>query len=227
MIARWPGGGSPAGARLVSATSAAQITTVDAGTAARAAAFLSASNARWLGMTEDLARRARRHGLTYVDADLLPHHAPQERPGLRLSRCNAAASSAIRATLARIRALVIPPAWTEVRIAGSSTSAYPGDRQGRRGPPAIPLSRDWTVVRDKVKAERLLRFGRALPKIRARIEKDLGAAQDRPPLRRGSRRPADRPGALRSGHTGSEEGGRGRHHAAQSRRPIERHQGDT
>ena len=64
-------------------------------------------------------------------------------------------------------------------------------------------------MRDKVKAERLLRFGKALPKIRARIEKDLGAAQaDRRYAAAVAGRLIDR-ALLRSGHTGSEEGGRG------------------
>ena len=61
---------------------------------------------------------------------------------------------------------------------------------------------DWTVVRDKVKAERLLRFGKALPKIRARIEKDLARRKtDRRYAAAVAGRLIDR-ALLRSGHTG-------------------------
>jgi DNA topoisomerase-1 len=67
----------------------------------------------------------------------------------------------------------------------------------------------WTVVRDKVKAERLFRFGKALPKIRARIEKDLARRKtDRRYAAAVAGRLIDRT-LLRSGHTGSDEGGRG------------------
>ena len=58
-------------------------------------------------------------------------------------------------------------------------------------------------MRDKVKAERLLRFGKALPKIRARIEKDLARRKtDRRYAAAVAGRLIDR-ALLRSGHTGS------------------------
>jgi DNA topoisomerase-1 len=60
-----------------------------------------------------------------------------------------------------------------------------------------------------VKAERLLLFGKALPKIRAQIEKDLVRRKtDRRYAAAIAGRLIDR-ALIRSGHTGSDEGGRG------------------
>jgi DNA topoisomerase-1 len=66
-------------------------------------------------------------------------------------------------------------------------------------------------VRDKVKAERILRFGAALPKIRARIEKDLKRRKtDRRYAAATAARLIDR-ALLRAGHYEAtlEDGGRG------------------
>ena len=112
-------------------------------------------------------------------------------------------------TLARIRALVIPPAWADVRIAPDPKSHIQAIGKDIEGRLQYRYHDDWTVVRDKVKAERLLRFGKALPKIRARIEKDLARRKtDRRYAAAVAGRLIDR-ALIRSGHSGSDEGGRG------------------
>jgi DNA topoisomerase-1 len=75
--------------------------------------------------------------------------------------------------LARIRSLVIPPAWEDVWICPTSTGhvqAVGRDAKGRRQYRYHSLYRH---VRDQTKFGRMLAFGAALPKIRARIDEDL------------------------------------------------------
>ena len=75
--------------------------------------------------------------------------------------------------LGRIRSLVIPPAWEEVWICPTSTGhvqAVGRDAKGRKQYRYHSLYRH---VRDQTKFGRMLAFGAALPKIRARIEADL------------------------------------------------------
>ncbi len=75
--------------------------------------------------------------------------------------------------LRRIRRLVIPPAWREVWICrdpNGHLQAAGRDAKGRRQYRYHP---DWRAVRDTVKYGRLLDFGRALPRIRARVARDV------------------------------------------------------
>ncbi len=75
--------------------------------------------------------------------------------------------------LARIKGLVIPPAWADVRICPwphGHLQAVGTDDAGRRQ----YLYHDaWREQRDRQKFERVRDFGRALPKARARIADDL------------------------------------------------------
>jgi DNA topoisomerase-1 len=78
-----------------------------------------------------------------------------------------------KATLARIRSLVIPPAWANVWIcptANGHIQAVGRDARGRKQYRYHPRYRE---VRDEVKYGRLLAFGAALPKIREQVTKDL------------------------------------------------------
>jgi len=77
------------------------------------------------------------------------------------------------ATLARIRALAIPPAWTDVwicKLANGHLQATGRDARGRKQYRYHPA---WRRQRDEVKYERMISFGKALPAIRARVEADL------------------------------------------------------
>lgn len=75
--------------------------------------------------------------------------------------------------LKRIDSLVIPPAWENVWVASDPTShiqAVGWDAKGRKQYRYHPLYRE---VRDHVKFDRLIEFGRVLPKIRAAVSADL------------------------------------------------------
>jgi DNA topoisomerase-1 len=79
-------------------------------------------------------------------------------------------------TLARIKALVIPPAWTNVWICedpNGHLQATGLDARGRKQYRYHPL---WRQVRDEAKYHRLLRFGQALTRIRRRVARDLRIA---------------------------------------------------
>ncbi|MDQ6604809.1 MAG: DNA topoisomerase IB [Chloroflexota bacterium] len=76
-------------------------------------------------------------------------------------------------TLRRIRSLAIPPAWTDVwicPIANGHIQATGRDAKGRKQYRYHPL---WHEVRDETKYTRMIAFGEALPRIRARVNADL------------------------------------------------------
>ena len=77
------------------------------------------------------------------------------------------------ATLARIRAIAIPPAWTEVWICpdpNGHIQAVGRDAAGRR---QYRYHAAFRRRRDTGKFERLVRFGEVLPRIRRRVRGDL------------------------------------------------------
>jgi DNA topoisomerase-1 len=77
------------------------------------------------------------------------------------------------ATLDRIRALAIPPAWTEVWICPSSRGHIQATGRDQKGRKQYKYHEAWRRDRDGVKFGRMIAFGRALPKLRARVEADL------------------------------------------------------
>jgi DNA topoisomerase-1 len=77
------------------------------------------------------------------------------------------------ATLERIRALVIPPAWTEVWICASGRGHIQVTGRDQRGRKQYRYHADWRAGRDAHKYGRVAAFGRALPRLRKRVEADL------------------------------------------------------
>jgi DNA topoisomerase-1 len=76
-------------------------------------------------------------------------------------------------TLARIRALVIPPAWTDVWICLHANGHLQATGRDARGRKQYRYHARWRAVRDETKYHRIIDFGRALPILRARIDADL------------------------------------------------------
>jgi len=74
---------------------------------------------------------------------------------------------------ARIRALVIPPAWTDVWICPDPRGHLQATGRDARGRKQYRYHPRWREVRDEDKYGRLSDFGRALPAIRRRIDRDL------------------------------------------------------
>ena len=103
------------------------------------------------------------------------------RPRFQLPRADAAVIKDPR-TLARIRALVIPPAWEDVWICADPRGhiqAIGTDAAGRRQYRYHDL---WREQRDQDKHDRVREFGAALPRIREVICRHLegqGLTRDR------------------------------------------------
>lgn len=77
------------------------------------------------------------------------------------------------ATLARIKRLAIPPAWTEVWICPQANGHIQATGRDARRRKQYRYHPDWSSVRDGAKFERMIAFGRALPRIRARVARDM------------------------------------------------------
>lgn len=103
------------------------------------------------------------------------------KPGIRRHRAGKhsryldAAGRVVRdaATLARIRALAIPPAWAGVVICPDPRGHLQATGFDARGRKQYRYHPAFRAKRDGAKYGRLLAFGRALPRIRARVEADL------------------------------------------------------
>ena len=117
-------------------------------------------------------RAARRAGLVYVDDD---------RPGITRRRSGKgfcyqrARGGPVRdaATLARIRRLAIPPAWTGVWICPQPRGHLQATGRDARGRKQYRYHPDWVAERDGGKFDRSIAFGTALPALRRRVRADL------------------------------------------------------
>jgi DNA topoisomerase I len=76
-------------------------------------------------------------------------------------------------TLARIRSLVIPPAWTGVWISSLANGHLQATGRDARGRKQSRYHPRWREVRDENKYERMALFAQALPGIRERVDHDL------------------------------------------------------
>jgi DNA topoisomerase-1 len=84
-------------------------------------------------------------------------------------------------TLARIRALVLPPAWTDVWIASDARAHLQATGRDAAGRKQYRYHATWIAKRDSTKYHRLLAFAEVLPSIRRRTRRDLmGPACCRP-----------------------------------------------
>ena len=77
------------------------------------------------------------------------------------------------ATLQRIRRLAIPPAWTDVWICPDSMGHIQATGRDAKGRKQYRYHDLWSASRSQTKYARMAAFGRALPKIRARVDHDL------------------------------------------------------
>ncbi|HJT77358.1 MAG TPA: DNA topoisomerase IB [Gemmataceae bacterium] len=73
----------------------------------------------------------------------------------------------------RIKALAIPPAWTDVWVCPSADGHIQATGKDARGRKQYRYHPRWRAVRDEAKYERTIAFGLALPALRRRLERDL------------------------------------------------------
>ena len=79
-----------------------------------------------------------------------------------------------QAVLARIRALGLPPAYTDVWICPIENGHLQATGRDARGRKQYRYHARWREIRDAAKYDRMIAFGDALPRIRARVNADLG-----------------------------------------------------
>lgn len=77
--------------------------------------------------------------------------------------------------LRRIRALVIPPAWTDVWINPDPLGHIQATGRDARGRLQYRYHDKWRATRDETKFAHMIPFGESLPGLRERVSADLGA----------------------------------------------------
>ena len=137
--------------------------------------FMAESSGEILAEPElitDPEESAKAAGLRYVSDD---------RPGIRRERVGedftyiGADGKPIHDAekLKRIKALGIPPAWTDVWICANPRGHIQATGRDAKGRKQYRYHPRWREVRDETKYGRMIAFGQALPLIRARVEHDL------------------------------------------------------
>jgi DNA topoisomerase I len=115
---------------------------------------------------------AREAGLRYVSDD---------EPGIRRGRAGRGFSYRLpdgglvkdSDVLQRIRSLAIPPAWRDVWICVRANGHLQATGRDDKGRKQYRYHTQWREIRDLDKFEHVLEFAKRLPRVRARIEKDL------------------------------------------------------
>src|SRR5690242_2502340 len=79
------------------------------------------------------------------------------------------------ATLTRIRALAIPPAWRDVWICPIDEGHLQAVGRDARNRKQYRYHTRWREIRDETKFYRMADFGKVLPRIRARVKRDLSS----------------------------------------------------
>lgn len=92
--------------------------------------------------------------------------------GIRYLRPDGSAVTDER-TLARIKSLAIPPAWTEVWICPSPNGHIQATGRDEKGRKQYRYHARWREVRDEAKFDRMIAFGQALPLIHQRTDEHL------------------------------------------------------
>ena len=105
-----------------------------------------------------IARLRRGRGFAYVDAD-----------GARIED---------EATIDRIRALGIPPAWSDVWICTDPRGHIQATGIDAAGRKQYRYHDAWRRRRDQAKFDAMIAFARALPALRRRVARDLAAVDD-------------------------------------------------
>ena len=117
---------------------------------------------------DDACAAAQSAGLRHVD-DSRPCIA--RKPGGKRFRYVDADCWPVRdaATLKRIQALAIPPAWTDVWICAQEHGHLQATGRDARGRKQYRYHPRWRALRDQAKYEHMLGFGAALPAIRRHV----------------------------------------------------------
>jgi DNA topoisomerase I len=111
-------------------------------------------------------------GLRYVD-DSRPGYTREWKNGAFVYFNTQGNPLSDDADINRINALAIPPAYTNVWICPDSRGHLQATGRDARGRKQYRYHPHWRETRDATKYERMLAFGAVLPKLRARVTRDL------------------------------------------------------
>jgi DNA topoisomerase-1 len=112
-------------------------------------------------------------GLVYVD-DSAPGYG-RRRAGRGFVYLDAkGAPLRDRETIERLRALVVPPAWTDVWFCVDPDGHIQATGRDAKGRKQYRYHAEWQRAREEAKFESLVDFGHALPILRERIDADMG-----------------------------------------------------
>ena len=127
-----------------------------------------------LTLVTDVVASAKTAGLRYVS---------DAGPGIRRIKKGtsfsylASRGKAVRDSvmLKRIKSLAVPPAWTGVWICPEADGHLQATGRDAKGRKQYRYHPRWREVRDGTKYDRMLVFGRLLPRIRQQVAKDIAA----------------------------------------------------
>jgi len=118
-------------------------------------------------------RAARTAGLRYINDETLPGITRHGKAGHFRYRKPGGGRVLDKAILKRIRALAIPPAWTNVWIAPFANAHLMATGRDARGRKQYRYHAGFAAVRDADKYAHLAEFAASLPQLRRRLKRDL------------------------------------------------------
>lgn len=116
---------------------------------------------------------AERAGLQYVSDDVPGIRRQKHGPGFTYFAPDGERIARGDPRRERLEALVIPPAWTDVWICPSPKGHLQATGRDEAGRKQYRYHPQWQAVRQRLRFDRLVLFGQALPEIRARTAHDL------------------------------------------------------
>lgn len=138
---------------------------------AKAAKELKISRKKLQKISSDTAASAEAVDLEYV-SDTEPG-ITRVKAGTGFTYKNGSALVKDEETLARIKSLVIPPAWGKVWISAKENGHLQATGIDARGRKQYRYHPKWTAVRGHAKFFHLYEFGQALPAVRRKLAEDL------------------------------------------------------
>jgi DNA topoisomerase I len=117
-------------------------------------------------------RMARKAGLVYVTDAMPGIRRVRDDAGFAYRTASGHALASPR-TLARIATLAVPPAYEKVWICPLANGHLQATGRDARGRKQYRYHPRWRALRDEAKFRRMIDFGRALPRLRRRIARDL------------------------------------------------------
>ena len=122
----------------------------------------------------EAVEHARSAGLRYVDVSRLERGIRRVATGTGFRYVDPDGRPIKNAgEIERIRKIAIPPAWTDVWISPSPLGHIQAVGRDAKGRKQYRYHADWRTVRDETKYGQLAEFGKMLPTIRRRVQKDL------------------------------------------------------